>query len=207
MINVNKVIKNLIGADLFFNTAMGFINPVFAIFLVQSIEGGNAKVVGIAMAILWLTKSTFRVPIAYFLDKKKGELDDFYSMVIGFFIFSLAYFLYLFARLPIHVYGIQFLIGLAGAFAFTPWYGFFSRHLDHCHENFEWGIEISLVGFGLAGASFIAGFVVDSFGFSPLFVVSGVLSLIGTFMLLFLGKNLKFRRRDGPHVRIKRKRK
>jgi MFS family permease len=182
MININRIIKILIGADLLFMIAYGFLNPVFAIFLVQSIQGGTAKVAGIAIAILWLTKSVFRLPIAYFLDKNRGEHDDFYSMIIGFLIFSLSHFLYLFAKLPIHVYGIQFLMGLGAAFAFTPWYGFFARHIDRYHENFEWSIEVSLVGFGIAAASFATGIIADKFGFAPIFVISGIFALMGTLL-------------------------
>ncbi len=197
MFNINRVIKILIGADLMFMTASGFITPVFAIFLIRSIEGGSAQLAGTAVAIFWLTKSVLRIPIAYYLDKKRGEYDDFYSMVIGFSIYTLAHFLYLFANLPVHIYAIQLLMGIGGAFAFTPWYGFFSRHIDRYHESFEWSIEVSLVGLGISGAGFASGIIADKFGFAPLFVISGIISLIGTLLLLLIGKNLKIRKKNG----------
>ncbi|MFH1325809.1 MAG: MFS transporter [archaeon] len=203
--NINKVIWILILSDLMFNAAMGFLNPVFSIFIVRSVAGGTATVAGIAMAIVWLIKSTFRIPIGYFLDKIKGEKDDFYSMIIGFLIFSIAHFLYLFASVPIHIYGIQFLMGLAGAFAFTPWYGLFSRHLDRHHENFEWGIAISLTGFGLAAASFTTGLIADTYGFAPIFIISGTVSLIGTVLLLTMRKHLKVKMEKGRyHIKVKK---
>lgn len=172
-------------------TATSFVTPVFAIFLVQSIEGGSATLVGAAVAVHWITKSILRVPLAYYLDKWGGERDDFYSMMIGFSIFTVSHFLYLFASLPIHIYLIQIFMGIGAALAFTPWYGFFSRHIDRYHENFEWSLEVSLVGLGVAGAGFAAGVIVDAYGFAPLFVVSGLLSLAGTIFIYFLGSKVE----------------
>jgi len=198
------MIKILIGADLMFMTAVGFIAPVFAIFLVQSIENGSAQVAGTAVAIYWLTKSVLRVPLAYFLDKNKGEYDDFYSMIIGFSIFTVAHFLYLLAQTPIHIYMIQLVMGIGGAFAFTPWYGFFSRHIDRYHENFEWSVDVSLVGFGVAGAGFAGGYIAENFGFSPIFIISGVICLLGTLLILFIGKRLEIQKGDGFVVKVKK---
>jgi len=137
--------------------------------------------------------------------KIKGEKDDFYSMVIGFAIYSLAHFAYLFVQTPLHVYLVQFLMGLAAAFAFTPWYGFFARHIDKNHESFEWGIAISMSGFGLAAASFAAGIIVDSFGFAPIFIISGTISLLGTIFLLLIRKKIKVHMKKGRYsIKIKK---
>jgi len=203
MPHINKIIKILIAADLMFLTASGFITPVFAIFLVGSIHGGSAQLAGTAVAIYWLTKSVLRLPIAYYLDKNRGEDDDFYSMIIGFLIYTVAHYLYLFASLPLHIYLIQLLMGIGGAFAFTPWYGFFSRHIDKYHENFEWSVEVSLAGFGVAGAGFASGIIADKFGFAPLFVISGTVSLIGTLLLLLIGKSVQIKRKNGFAIKSK----
>lgn len=199
---INKFIKILIGADLMFMTAAGFIGPVFAIFLTKSIEGGNIKLAGTAIAVYWLTKSVLRIPIAYLLDKKRGEHDDFYAMIVGFSIYTLAHFLYLFAKIPFHIYIIQAFMGIGGAFAYTPWYGFFSRHIDKHHENLEWSIEISLVGFGISGAGFATGIIAEKYGFSPIFIISGLFYLAGTILLLLIGKHIKIEKHDGYAVKL-----
>ena len=202
-ISINKIIKILISADLLFMTAFGFIAPIFAIFLVQSIEGGTVQLAGTAVAIYWLTKSILRIPIAYYLDKKRGEWDDFYAMIAGFSIYTIAFFLYALAQSPFHIYGIQFFMGIGGALAFTPWYGFFTRHIDKYHENLEWGFEISFVGFGIALSGFFAGFIAERYGFVPLFIIAGTLSFIGTIILLLVRKNLEIKREDGYIKKIK----
>lgn len=194
---INKIIKILTISDLFYQTGAGFVAPIFAVFLINSVGNSSMKVVGIAVAIYLITKSITRLPVGYFLDKKRGEYDDFYSLISGFFVMSICYFLFLLAKTPNHIYIIQFLMGVGAAFAFTPWYGFFSRHLDEHHENLEWGIAISLTGFGMAGAAFVAGLVADKFGFEPIFILGGTFSLLGTILLLFIGKNIKLRKTDG----------
>lgn len=204
MRSINKIIRILIGADLLFNSAAGFLGPVFAVFLVESISGGSLEVAGTAIAIMWVVKSMARVPVAYFLDKEIGENDDYYSLVIGFFIHSIAYFLFVFAETPAHIYAIQALFGLAGAFAYTPWFGFFARHIDKSRENFEWSITNSLIGFGMAGAGFLAGIVAQNYGFKPIFIICGVMSLTGTALLLMLKSQISVAIGDGFEIKKKK---
>jgi len=201
MIRINRIIRVLIASDFIFHVGVGFMDPIFAVFLVESITGGTVQLVGTAAAIYWFTKSVLRLPIAYFLDKKRGEYDDFYSMLAGFFIITGLQFTYLLAQTPNHIYIIQVFMGVGGALAYTPWYGFFSRHIDKYRENMEWSISNSSVGFGIAGAGFLAGFVAEHFGFAPIFIISGILSFFGTLLLLFIGKNVQLKKRDGFSIR------
>ncbi len=200
---INKVIKVLVSTDSILEFAYGLVTPVFAIFIVESIQGGTAQVAGTAVAIYWLVKSVVRVPLALFLDKWEGETDDFYSMISGFFLYSVCLFLFNFASTPMHVYEIQFLTGIAGALAFTPWYGFFTRHIDKKREDFEWSVSVSVAGFGIALAGFLAGVIAEHLGFNYIFTIGGTLSLLATILLFFIGKNLKKRTSDGYNVEFK----
>ena len=74
---INRVIKYLILSDLAFWSGWGLFNPVFAIFIIEKIQGGNAFVVGAAVAVYWITKSLLRIPIGIFLDSLTGEKDDY----------------------------------------------------------------------------------------------------------------------------------
>lgn len=188
---INKVIKVLITADLLFMSGISLVAPVFAIFLLNSIRGGSATLAGAAVAVYLVVKSVLRLPIAYYLDKSDGEKDDFYAMIIGYLMITISSFLYLLARTPLHVYLIQAFLGVGGALAFTPWLGFFTRHIDKHHESFEWSVNVSLAGAGMAIAGLASGIIVDNFGFASLFVASGVLSFFGTIILFLIGRNLK----------------
>jgi len=197
MIHINKIIRVLIASDFVFQIGTGFVDPLLAVFLVESISGGTLQLAGTAVAIYWLVKSVLRIPLAYILDKKRGEYDDFYSMLAGFSIMTVLQFVYLLAETPNHIYIIQIFMGIGGALAFTPWYGFFSRHIDKRQENMEWSISNSAIGFGVAGAGFLAGFVAEHFGFAPIFIMSGILSLLGTILLLFIGNSIRLKQNDG----------
>lgn len=197
MPSINRIILILIASDVVFQIGTGFIDPIFAVFLVESVSGGSLQLAGTAVAIYWLVKSIVRIPIAFLLDKKRGEKDDFYTMLTGFFMISAIQFLYLFVNTATHIYIIQIFLGIAGAMAFTPWYGFFSRHIDKYQENMEWSISNSMVGFAIAGAGFATGIVAEKFGFHPIFIISGTLSLLGTLLLLLIGKKVHLKKRDG----------
>lgn len=188
---MNKIIFNLIEADLMINIAAGFVQPVFAIFLLKNIKGGSIQLAGTAIAIYWITKSLLRVPVGYYLDRDHGEKDDFYSIVLGFFIFDISHLLYIFARTPFHIYLIQILLGIGATLAFVPWYGFFTRHIDRFKESFEWSINLALVGGGISLANFLGGVVAQRFGFVVLFILASVISFLGIFFLILIYKKLK----------------
>lgn len=173
------------------NMAAGFISPVFAIFILKQIESGSAQIAGTAAAVYWIIKSLLRMPIAYHLDKKRGEKDDFYSMILGFFIFGISHLLYIFARTPLHIYLIGAFMGTGGALAFTPWYGFFTRYIDGFQESFDWSFNLSLVGLGVALAGFLGGVIADKFGFPILFIMASLLSFLGILFLSLVYKQIK----------------
>ena len=50
-LKVNKIIKFLLISDLIFWTGWGLISPIFAVFIIEKIHGGDALVVGVTAAI------------------------------------------------------------------------------------------------------------------------------------------------------------
>lgn len=84
----------------------GLINPILAVFFTEQIIGGSVAVAGLASTVYFFTKSIFQIPIARAIDLKKGEWDDFWVMVLGSLLITAAPFLFIFARLPWHIYGL-----------------------------------------------------------------------------------------------------
>ena len=81
------------------------------------------------------------MPIARYIDKHKGEKDDFFLMVFGSLLVSIVPFLYLFIKTPIHLYLVQVVLGIGGSFANPGWYAIFTRHIDKEKEGTEWTLE------------------------------------------------------------------
>lgn len=188
---INHVVKTLVLSDFFINAGFSVFAPVFAIFVTKQIQGGSLEVLGFAAAIVQIFKVSFEIPIAYFLDKDHGEFDDFYSMILGSFLIAMVPFMYLLATTVQHVYIIQAIYGIGIAFLTPPWNAIFSRHLDKFHENVDWSIESVAIGIGAAGAAAVGGILAQKFGFSFVFVIAGILAILGAINQIKIFKDLK----------------
>ncbi len=176
---VNKVIRVLVLGDILFFSAFGLIGPIFAIFVTQQIVGATIATVGFAATINLLTRSLAQMPVARYIDRHKGEKDDFLFMVLGSTLISIVPFIYLFVETPIHLYLAQVILGIGGALANPGWYAIFTRHIDKEKEGTEWTLENIGVGLAAAGAAAIGGVLAQRVGFQNLFLIVGILSLVG----------------------------
>ena len=170
-------------SDTVFIGSLGLLSPIFALYINDFIVGGNEAVAGVAAAVYLFTKSGFQIPIAYFLDKIRGEKDDFWIMFIFTIIIGLVPISYLYINTPIELYIVQFFTGLLTAFTFPSFMAIFARHLDSKKEGMEWGIYYSFTDLTSAGFAAIGGYIAFSLGFEKLIIMSVILSVIGALML------------------------
>jgi len=191
---VNKVIKTLIISDFFLHSGWGFFAPVFAIFITENIVAGNvaeaAKVAGFAAAVYWIVKSLLQIPISQYLDKRHGEKDDFWFMVLGLFLASLSPFGFLISSLPWHIYAFQLVYALGMALFVPSWNAIFTRHIDKGREAFEWGMDSTFLGIGAGITGAIGGITVAFFGFKIVFVLVGTLYIVSSLLLLLIHKEI-----------------
>jgi MFS family permease len=183
---VNRIIKYLIFGDLVFEASWGLISPVFAIFIVEKIVGGTPAVVGLASAIYLILFSLIRIPFSIYLDKKKGESDDFWAMFFGFLISSILPFFYIFSKFPWQIYLLQGIYGISTSAAFAGYMSIFTKKIDRGKEATEWGIRASLISLATGITAAIGGFLVTKFGFNVTFVLVGIFSLLSSFLIFAL---------------------
>ena len=188
---INQVIRILTLSDVLIISSFGLIAPIFAIFVTDSISGGNIAVVGIAEAIYLISKSLLQIPAASIIDRIKGEKDDFWAMFVGSIAFSLVPLLYLAISSPFELYLVQFIYGLATAVTLPSWYAIFTRHIDKKHEGVEWGVYQTFVDLGSGAAALIGGLLAYYFGFNNLFILVSIISFIGSFSLLGIYQRMK----------------
>lgn len=182
--NVNPIIKLLITSDIMFSMSrLGLVAPVFAVYITDTIEGGNLEVVGIATAIFLLSKSLLQIPASTLIDRIRGEKDDFWAMFIGTALISVAVLSYAFIDTVWELYIVQFIYGAAAAVAFPAWMAIFTRHIDRKHEGMEWGVYFTMTDLATAATAAIAGVIAFYYGFVPLFVVATIMALIGQAIL------------------------
>lgn len=187
---INKVIKVLIFSDFVLFSAWGLISPILAIFIVEKIKGGDARVAGTAIGIYWLLKSLIQIPIGRYLDKTSGEKDDYYFLISGTFLASLSPLGYIFSSLPFHIYFLQSIQAVGMAMAIPAWGGIFVRHIDKGKEALSWGMESSAIGIGSGIAGILGGLIAKIFGFLPVFILVSVLGIISSLLLFLIAKEI-----------------
>lgn len=194
-------------SDFFINLGWGLLSPVFAIFILENIATQSlseaAKVAGFAALSYWITKSLLEVPIGHFLDKKHGEKDDFWFMVIGTFITSLVPIGYLFSSLPWHIYFFQVIHAIGMAMALPSWLAIFTRHIDKGKEAFEWSMETTSIGAGAGIAGGVGGIMAGVFGFNVLFIFVSALTVLSAILLLLVKNDVFTRDKDGIIIPMK----
>lgn len=195
---VNKIIRVLVIGDIMFFSAFGLIGPIFAVFVTGQIAGATVATAGFAATINLLVRALLQMPIARYIDKHKGEKDDFLFMVVGSLLVSIVPFTYLFVTLPIHLYFSQVILGIGGALANPGWFAIFTRHIDKGKEGTEWTLENVGIGLAAAGAAAIGGVLAERLGFYNLFLIVGILSLIGLVIQISLYSTvIKMDRQNG----------
>jgi len=188
--SINKIVFFLIKADFFFFSALGLVAPIFAVFLTSKLKDGSIEVAGFAVAIYWIVKSIFEIPVAKFLDKRKGERDDLIFLVAGYFVVGLIHFAYTQATLSWHIYILESLYAIAMAIAMPGWSAIFTRHIDKGKEGFDWSVEhvVYSIGTGIAGA--LSGIIIAKYGFNAVFVIAGIIAMIGALIPLFVYRDV-----------------
>ncbi len=194
MKSFNKIIKFLVIGDFFFNSALGLISPIFALFVVLKITNNDvaaaAQVVGYSTLFLWVIKSLLQIPIAKYLDRNHGEADDFWCMFIGHLIVGLIPFGYLFSNQIWHVYLLSLLQAIGLAMLVPPWFAVFTRHIDKDKEAYEWSVDSTALGIGVGITGALGGFLMAHFNFNIIFILSGILGIISTIALIFIREDV-----------------
>lgn len=188
---MNNLIKVLTYSDLLIISGWGLVSPIFAVFLSTKIKGGNLELVGLASAVFLIVKSFLQLPVARFIDRVKGELDDMAVMAIGTCIISIVPFFYIGVETAAQVLLLQAFYGFGYALVTPGWYAIFSRHIDRHQEAEEWGIYNSMISLGAALSGALGGFVAEKFGFRMLFLTVGIICIMGTSLLYFVYQDLR----------------
>lgn len=184
---VNKVILTMVYADFLLISATGFLTPIAAVFITTQIVGATVATVGFATTVFWVVKSAFQIPVASYVDAKRGERDDYQLMVIGAVVMAIVPLLYyLFAREVWHVFALEVLNGIAYALHIPTWLAIFTRHIDKHKESSEWTLHSNAIGLGFAASAAIGGVLAERFGFRVLFLIVSAFMFLGAVVLLLV---------------------
>ncbi|MFH1656221.1 MAG: MFS transporter [Candidatus Nealsonbacteria bacterium] len=198
---INKVIRTLIISDFFLHAGWGLFAPFFAIFVTKNIDAIEAvKIVGFASFLYWTIKAILQIPISRYLDKRKGEKDDFWFMIFGLFLASLGPFGFVISSSAWHIYLFQIIYAIGMSFFVPSWNGIFTRHIDKGREAFEWAMDSTILGIGAGITGALGAITISIFGFTTVFLfVGGLYLLSGSIILITLKDVIPI-----DHVTLKR---
>ncbi len=186
-VSVNRVIRILLLFIFTANVGEAFFVPVFAIFVTDIVSGATFSTIGLAVAFSAIAKSICQVPLARYLDKRRGEHDDFWAMIAGSLLATLASFSLLIISLPWHLYLVNVVVGISSAALMAAYYSVFAHHADKGSEGLEWSL-FSVVGLTVSTAlgAAIGGYIADFFGIRILIVAVGMMNVAATVILVSL---------------------
>ena len=181
---MNRTLKLLVFSDIFVLTGFGLISPIMAIFIKDNLVGGTIAAIGIAAAITTLLRCILQLIFAYIAKPQ----HRYVMAVVGTFFIAIVPFIYFFSTNVTHIYIAAAVNGFGSGLANPAWFSLFAANLNKKARGWEWSIYSSSVGIGTAIAAFVGSQLASKFGFTPVFIVVGILSLVGCFILLGLSK-------------------
>lgn len=194
-LRLNKVIRYFILCDLLLFSGWGLLAPIMSIFVIEHITGASIFNAGAAVSLFWAARSTIQLPVASFLDRRKGEKDDFYALIIGLLLASLAAFSFSLVNTIRELYIVMVIQGLAFGFYAPAWQGIFSRHLDKDKVALNWAMDNVVLGVASMITGLIGGYLAHTFGFDIIFYLVALFSLLSAVIIfsvpkiIFPGKN------------------
>lgn len=182
-LQVNRLVRYFILADLALFSGWGLIEPVFSVFIIEKIAGATLTSVGISAAIYWLVKSWVQLPAAQYLDKTEGEKDDFYALLISLVLAGITALSFILVTQLWQLYLVQLLHAVAFGLYSASWPAMFSRHLDKDKVSLDWSLDSSLLGLAAGVTGLIGGVVAEMFGYTILFFFAGLFSFVSALIL------------------------
>lgn len=172
---MNTELKILNSASAFSVFAAGLFAPFYAVFIKEIgggafIAGSSYSIYAIAAGLLILASSKL----------ENRVVDTQKLVVLGYFLSTIGFFGYTLVEYPWQMFAVQGIVGLATAVRSPAFDEVYSRNLDEGKYAYEWGIWESMYWIVSGISAIIAGYIIQVSSFETLFVIMGVMSLIGT---------------------------
>ncbi|MFH1503167.1 MAG: MFS transporter [Candidatus Diapherotrites archaeon] len=183
---MNKTLKLLIISDIFVISGFGLIAPILAIFIKDNLVGGTIIAAGVASAIFLITHSLLQILFSYKFNPK----DRLWMLRVGTALIVFIPFGYIFSTHIYHIYFVQFIYGVGAAFAYPSWSSFFTSNLEKGKRGFQYSLYSSSVGIGTAITAGIGAWLAEKTSFQLVFILTGILAIIGFLILFRLEKRI-----------------
>ncbi len=184
-LSINRIVRYLVVVDLMLWGGWGLFAPIFAVFILDRIPGATLITIGAVSALYWTVKSIIQIPIALFLDRRAGERDDFYTVIMALILAGFTAISFLLVHTIPGLFLVTFLQAVAFGIYIPAWSGIFSRHLDKNHYSFDWSLDSTSVGFAYGVTALVGGSLAALLGFETVFILASVISFTSAVVLFF----------------------
>jgi len=178
---MRKGLSILLQADALAILAGGMFGPLYAVFVEEI--GGDLLTAGEAFAVFAFVMAGLMFIISRWGDHAKHKE---FLIVLSYGLGCLGFLGYLLISRPMHLFIVQIIFGVSGAIGWPTYDGLFSKFLDKGKFISEWGLWGTMRNVMLGLGALAGGFIAKNFGFSFLFGVMLIVSLIGFFVSLLL---------------------
>lgn len=175
---VNPVVKAFIISEGFLWSAYNFVIPIFAVFVLNNIRGGNVQTAASAYSFLLVVRVVFELITCRYFAKSK-EFNKFITTIAGILLISLGYLGFAFSHSIISLFIFFGIVGMGLGIASPVKNSLFSTHLDKNKETTEWGLYDAVTFIGMASTAALGGFIASSYGFNFLFILAAIVNFIG----------------------------
>jgi MFS family permease len=184
---ISPIIFLLTFADIF--TWGGYNIFISLLALILAIQFGStpneiATIVGIGLAVRFLSRGIFQIPAGIVADKLKKDGDEVLVLGVGIVIMSMSIISISFITSPAQYYVAEFVLGFGSALNLVNWRKLFAKNLSKHKEGISYGIYETAMSISIAVFAAISGLLV---GFSDENVFDTIVIAIG---LIILSSNL-----------------
>lgn len=180
---INPIVRSFIISETFLWSAWNFVTPIFAIFVVSSIKGGDVQIAASAFSVYLIARVFSELLSGRYLFGKT-EAKKFILTIVGMLFISLSYIGFAFSSTILFLFIFYAVAGIGLGIATPAKNSLFSTHLDRNKEPSEWGIYDAVTFIGMALATALGGFIAGQYGFQFLFFLASVINLFGIFPYL-----------------------
>lgn len=176
--DVNPIVKAYIVSEAFLWSGWYLVIPIAAVFVADSIPGGNIQFAATGFSIYLTTRVVFELISGQYLTKTTDE-KKLTAAAVGVLFTSLALFSFAFADTLTALFISYALGGMGIGIGAPAKNALFSIHIDKNRETTEWSIADGVTFICMAMATALGGFVAAEYGFKILFIIAGSVSVLG----------------------------
>lgn len=185
--HMNPIVKAFIISEIFLWSSWNAIVPIFAIFVVNKIPGGNTEIAAAAFSTYLISRVIFELISGRYISKSK-DVQKFIISIAGIILISLGYIGFAMTKNVTSIFIFYSVIGMGLGIASPAKNSLFSTHLDKNKEVTEWSVYDGFIFMGMAMSVTIGGFVANRYGFTFLFYLVAITNLLSIIPYILYAK-------------------